>query len=233
MIKPQCRPSHPAAAARHDVVAEHRGGSRRSPEAKSGKAFSLLELLAVIAIISIMAVLMTMANGSIDSMRVASSAQSVQTAIQLARSEAASRNYPVEVRFCRSNNTAPLQTIQLLSYRPDGRIEPLSRPIKLNESIVVETNSVRSSLFAQTNAANATLGSFAPNSLSAASIPSLGNYEFFSFFIRSDGTTSMPRVVSNFPTITLRENKRLDQPPVNFSTIQVDPVTSNTITFRP
>lgn len=227
------RPSH-SATADCRVVTVNCGGGFCIHKVINNKAFSILELLAVIAIISIMAVLMTLANGSIDSMRVASSAQSVQTAIQLARSEAASRNYPVEVRFCRSNNTAPLQTIQLLSYCPDGRIEPLSRPIKLNESIVVETNSMRSSLFAQTNAANAAVGtSFTPNTLSAASIPPLGNYEFFSFFIRSDGTTSMPRVVANFPTITLRENKRLDQPPVNFSTIQVDPVTSNTITFRP
>ena len=188
----------------------------------------------VIAILSLLIALAAMAAGNIQSMRLASSAQSVQRTIQLAQSEAVSRNLPVEVRFCRGAADEPLQTLQLLAYGTDGRIDPLGRPVKLHESVLIEINATRSTLFSSPNAASGSAGSsFAPNALPQNSIPSLGDYEVFSFFVRPDGTTSLPWANSNFPFITLRENKNLEQAPTNFVAIQIDPVTSKATIFQP
>jgi len=171
-----------------------------------------------------------------DSTRLSAAGGVIHRLLLLARSEALSRNIPVEVRFCRAGSGEPVRVVDLQAYYTDGRVEPLVRPVSLPGNLVIDPDPLRSTLFGLANAAaSAGSSAFVVNPLPQATIPDLGSgYEVFTLFIRPDGSTTLPQATSGCPFLTVRA----DQPgatglPADFVTIQMDPVTAEPSVFRP
>ncbi len=198
-------------------------------------AFSLLELLAVIAVIAIMTWLGAGALGGLNrSYSITQSAEDLRGLLLIARQEALTRNSPVEIRFCRPSASDPVGFVQSILHKADGSLLPLARPLKLPDTVLIDLSSsnLRSTLFNQTNAVSNTTG-FAPNT-SGLSLPGLGTtYEVFSFFLRPNGSTSLPWNAGSLPCITIRDALIASNPPTNYATLLLDPANAKTFIIRP
>lgn len=211
------------------------------------RAFSVVEILAVVAIMAILMALATPAFLSVTkSFTLTMAGQDIRNAIALARQEATSKNRPVEVRFCRpgSDQFSPVRYLQLVAHETNGTLRILSRPIKLPEGVYVDTESKfdpvhpLSPLFLHPNSAQgASSAGFSDNQNSLLTLPDVGStYQVFSFFILSDGTSTLPWNASSYPSVTLR-NDAFDpgnpSVPRNYATVQIDPVNCRTTLLRP
>lgn len=198
-------------------------------------AFSLLELLCVIAVIAIMTGLGARALGGLNrSYTITQSAEDLRGLLLIARQEALTRNSPVEIRFCRPSASDPVGFVQSILHKADGTLLPLARPLKLPDTVLIDLSSsnLRSTLFNQTNAVSNTTG-FAPNT-SGLSLPGLGTtYEVFSFFLRPNGSTSLPLNAGSLPCITIRDALIASNPPTNYATLLLDPANAKTFIVRP
>jgi len=207
------------------------------------RGFSLVELLCVVAIIALLAGLSAGAFGGFArSFAITQSADDLKNLILLARQDAITRNSPVEVRFCRKTASDPVLYVQSILRPPDGSLRALSRPLKVNEKVVVDMDTTRSTLFAQTNAVSGSTG-FAANT-STISLPDFAGtaYQVFSISFRSDGTTSLPWNLGTnslpgkqpaFPSVTLRDSRTTNNPPANFATLLLDPASGKPTVIRP
>lgn len=208
------------------------------------RGFSLLEVIAVVAIMGVLMALTTTSFLDVTkSFKIAMAGQDVRNAIALARQEATSRNRPVEVRFCRHKDSAPVRFVQLVGYETDGTLRILSRPTKLPEGACIDTDNTfsngnkLSSLFTSKNAAQgASSSAFISNANPLILLPEFGSsYQLFSFFILPDGTSSLPwstNQANALPSVTIRGDQNTGIPK-NYATVQIDPANSRATLIRP
>lgn len=225
-------------------------------------AFSLIELVVVIAIIAIIAgFIVPAATGVLRGSAITQASQILTDQISLARQLALSRNRAVEVRFYAygdaespgedwtvqpsTTNPVPLlnpkaqfRAIQLFEILESGvavRIDS-SKLERLPVSVVIEPNVTFSSLI-KTPA-------ITPNTTSDPDLPrKVGkNYVYTSFRFLQDGSTNLSPTQAGGWFVTIRnltdipvanELKNAKGVPINFFTLQIDPVSGAIKGFRP
>ena len=226
----------------------------------SRRAFSLIELVVVIAIIAIVAAFAVPAVGDImKGSKLTQASQMLVDQFTLARQSALSRNRSIEVRFYRFGDpevpgedmTKPLtgqfRAIQAFEIIESGAALPISRVEMLPVGIIMAANTTSptetlSTLLdaqPQTQAVNDPTAPPLPRGIKL-------NYEWVSFRYLSDGSTNLTPASSWYVTLHGLTDKPTSAgsssggtsgggvtPPANFFTLQIDPVSGATKTFRP
>lgn len=212
---------------------------RNSYHYKPMRGFSLLELLVVIAILAIVAAFATPAMQSIArGTQIERSGEIVRSQLALARQSAMARNLPVEVRLYRfkgvEDETEEYRAIQLFEVLPDAKRKPLGKVIRLPQRMIISDSATLSTLVNRL-ASDATGDYGLPNPVPP--IPTLGTYSGVSFRFRPDGSTDLPGPGGGDPSFHLTlhaDNERIENSkPVNFFTLQIDPLNGSLRSFRP
>ncbi len=218
----------------------------------SRRAFSLIELVVVIAIIAIVAAFAVPAVGDImKGSKLTQASQMLVDQFTLARQSALSRNRSIEVRIYRFGDpevpgedmTKPLtgqfRAIQAFEIIESGAALPISRIEMLPVGIIMSSNT------AAPDETFSTLIDAQPlfNAQDDPTAPPLPRgvkkaYEWVSFRFLSDGSTNLTPTSNWYVTLhglTARPEEKNGNrvPPPNFFTLQVDPVSGSTKTFRP
>ena len=191
-------------------------------------AFTLLELLAVLAIISILAVLAMSAVQPIsESYGITTGANAIRDALGGAKQVAMSDNLPVQVRFCRSTLASPSIYAWLLvcEVQPDGSLKNVDRPLHLPTAMCVATNSTLSSVMANTEIAAV------PSDPAITTIGQQYSYRKFTFY--PSGATDLAPTSIWYITVVPQRSNAATALPLNYATIQIDPVNGLTTLYRP
>lgn len=204
--------------------------------------FSMIELLAVMAVMGLLA---TFVAPSIQSMvcgtQLTQGAQILTDNLALARQAALARNHTVEVRLFQYGDpgvpgekaddpdSGKYRALQIIDVSA-GDV-PLTKVIRLPDSIEIDASSTYSSLISSASA-----GDSAPRMSTGAAettaIPRAGtNYNFIAFKFKPGGSTNLAAASSWF--LTLRNIQNEDGPLENFVTIQIDPINGHVRSFRP
>ena len=166
----------------------------------SRRGFSLIEILIVITVMAVLlALVSSVSTSSLRSARVSEAARGLADEFAHASMEAVRTNRPVHFRLYRFTDadlghTVPtVRAYQLLvldtatqSYRPIG---PLHR---LGESIQVHDHPEGSTLLGLTEKTPDFNGAD-PSSLTDPELSGLGDYTYYSFEFRPDGSTNLPK----------------------------------------
>lgn len=203
-----------------------------APKRQNGQAsrpgFTLIELLLVVSIVIILAGLMAPAFRSMmTGTNLSRAGQLVGDHLSLARQEAITRNQQVEVRFFYfTNGVWPgWQALQVFRMeqtpRGESRLIPASKFTLLPEGVLISSNERVSPLFKACTTGQANVARFG-----STPIP------YASFRFRANGATdSAITDANNF--ITLKNAQDPGEPPPNYYTIQINPVTGKVTVFRP
>ncbi len=208
-------------------------------------AFSLVELLVVIAIIAIIARFAVPAvSGILRGSSMTQASQMLTDQFSLGRQLALSKNRAVEVRIYKyadpevpgevlaTESTWQLRAFQLFEVLESGIVVPLDKVQRFPSGIVVNGTSAFSSLIAgtgQTLKAPGTADLELPRGVGK-------NYKYVSFRFLQDGSTTLSPTQAGgwFVTIHNISDKPVgNAPPANFFTLQIDPVSGSTKSFRP
>ena len=209
-------------------------------------AFSLIELVVVIAIIAIIATFtVPAATGILRGSAITQASQTLTDQISLARQLALSRNRAIEVRFYQyadpeapgetlgSPSTGQWRGMQLFVIVESGVAIPVDKPQRLPISVVIEPNVVFSSLIPASPKSPATTDPELPRGVAK-------NYKYASFRFQQDGSTNLSATSTWFVTIrNLTDTpsgttmKKANNDPINFFTLQIDPVSGAIKGFRP
>lgn len=210
------------------------------------RGFSLIELVVVVAIIGIIAVFAVPAAGTIIRGSQLTQASQVMTdQISLARQFALTKNRAVEVRFYRfadieapgedldKPETGKFRALQLFEISENGTPSPLGKIHRF--PVAVMMNSDLLSTLVDENGT----GDQAPRKPNDSD-PELPRgvkrkYEFSSFRFRPDGSTNLLPNKTWYVTVhqvtdVVRDKKT---PPPNFFTLQIDPVSGTSKSYRP
>jgi len=193
---------------------------------RKGKGFTLLELLVVM---SVMVILMTLSLPSITSIMTGSklerAGQMVADAMTLARQEAISKNREVQVVFCE----LPMETggkgwIGLQVWRvDDSPTGPVTRQVsrlwRLPEPMVISIKGGLSPLLTASTLSGTT--TIAGNTGVA--------YKAFRF--RANGSLDSDIGTNNY--VTVQDGLLQGDPPPNYFTVQVNPITGKISIIRP
>jgi uncharacterized protein (TIGR02596 family) len=206
---------------------------------KSGPAgFSLVELLVVLAVIAILAYFAAPLSSLLqEANSLAFAGQLVGDELAVARQYAASSNQTVYVRFIKPSTSTGITGYGYMQlWRADpansGNYLPVDRIIKLPTGIEISSKSQLSPL---ASSANLTTGTMPAGS-------SVAGNTFYSLTIRPDGnvleanastTTAAGNLPNYFFTILPTRYDSNIVLPQNYLTIQVNPDTANTQTYRP
>jgi uncharacterized protein (TIGR02596 family) len=189
--------------------------------------FTLIELLVVIAIISLLAALVVPAVTKImGGSQLNQATDMVVGELKYARQVALSENRPVEARFYKFIDPSvpsagnATRAIQLWQYNPDGTQTAVDRVQKFPGPIIVSANTNMTSLGADQ----------APTSSEeVASLPAAFTYKSFQFL--PDGSTTL--TATNQWYLTVQNANDPGNPPPNFATVQIEPVTGGIELYRP
>lgn len=209
------------------------------------RAFSLLELIAVILIIGIVAAFVTPAASTIlRGSQLTQATQILTDQITLARQLALTKNCTVEVRFIRytdpevPNDVGPdgqpgaYRAIQVFEMLDNGVGVPMDKPQLLPQSVVMSSGPLSTLLNANPNS---------PAGPDTNKDPKLPrgvdyNYTFVSFRYYPDGSTNLSATSGTIWYVTLHnmnDQPAGTQPPANFFTLQIDPISGTTKSYRP
>jgi uncharacterized protein (TIGR02596 family) len=214
------------------------------------QAFSLIELVIVISVIVIIAAFTIPAmNTILKGSQMSQGAGILVGQLNIARQQALSRNRQIEVRFYRyadpevpgEDVTKPesgrYRAMQLFQIMPNGIALPIDKVQTLPGSVVFSQSTTEglSSLLDEPTASKPKKPGIddraAPRLPRGVDL----NYEYLSFKFMQDGGTDRTPTKTWFVTI-IGLNDRLEsatKPPPNFFTVQVDPVSGVTKTYRP
>ena len=222
------------------------------------RGFSLIELLVVVAIIGIVVRLAVPAVGSLLRGSALTQAATLLTdQVSLARQHALSRNRVIEVRFYRfwdpeqvgenatdDPSSAPFRALQYMEIGEQGIPIPVGKVARFPDSMMMNPSETFSTILgtsADTRMVNkASLGSNDPELPRGVN----KNYGYIAFRFQPDGSTSLSPTGSAGPSaggrwfITVHAISDLakttaGQPPPNFITWMIDPVSGSSKTFRP
>ncbi|MCE9608934.1 MAG: Verru_Chthon cassette protein D [Chthoniobacter sp.] len=209
-------------------------------------AFSLLELLVVILIIAIIARFTVPAvTGIIRGSAITQSSQMLTDQFSLARQQALSRNRAIEVRIYQyadpevpgeavaTATTWQYRAFQMFEVVESGVAVPLAKMERLAGSVIINPSVTFSTIIAGTGQT-----AKVPVATKDPSLPrGVGNnYKYVSFRFLPDGSTSLSPTYSAgwFLTIHNASDKAAGSvPPANFFTLQLDPVSGSSKSFRP
>ena len=218
---------------------------------KNRRAFSLIELIAVIAIIILIAGFTVPAATSIfRGSALSQASNAIVGQINLARQNALTKNRPIEVRFYRfadpetpgedvgNPSSGKFRGLQIFEVLDNGVAVPLDKPQMLPNTVIfayAEDTVGLSSIIDKPSA-----GAPKRPGIDDRAAPRLprgieNKYEFVSFRFLQDGSTDLTPTEAWYVTlIGLTDKlKEANEPPPNFFTVQVDPVSGSTRTFRP
>ena len=216
-------------------------------------AFSLVELLVVCSIIAVIVGLtIPAANTLIRGSAMTQGASMVNDQISLARGLALSRNRPVEVRFYKfadpetpgedkkNEETWKFRALQTLEILENGAAIPMGKVQYLPNNVVMNDGALSTLLDDRVRGELKKPGGPDPE------LPRdvKKDYKFYSFRFLQDGSTDLPLKTSGSSTnerrwyLTLQAltdniSKESKTPPPNFFTLQIDPITGATKSYRP
>lgn len=200
---------------------------------RKARGFSLIELLMVVGLIALMVGLAVPAvNATLRASHLGGSGEGLVGQFNLARQTALSRSLPVEMRLYKlppqgmAASGAPVSYRAVQCFLLEGtNLVPITRVQNFAQSVSCSSNILESSLLD-----DAVLPEKSPTA--GEEIPGYGmNYRYRSFFFKPSGATSLPNDDA-FVTLVLEHDKSLSDG-ANYFTIQVDPLSGRTRTFRP
>lgn len=225
-------------------------------------AFSLVELLVVVAVIAvIVAFAIPAANSMLRGSQLTQGSQSLGDQIGLARQSAISRNHPVEVRFYRyadldtpgeqigEKETWKFRAFQLFEILENSAALPIG-PMQRLPAMVVADNDKYSTLLRDSLRGpyrDASADKSAPEIPVRYGDQIVGrNYEYVAFRYLPDGSTDLPPTTSRtdqneevssgdswYITLLGLNDQARDINTINFYTLQIDPVSGSTKSYRP
>ena len=191
------------------------------------RGFSLLELLFAMAL---MAILLALAFGSYNSFAQATAlttgADLIDDALNEGRQSAMTQSCTVEVRIyalpSQPETPSAYNALQLHWLKPDGTTPPVSSPVFLPVSIVIDATSAHSSL----------IGANPETTTPDATDPRL-NSETRVFHFLPDGSTDLNPATKWFLTVRAATQSNPAHFPSNWACVQVDPITGRLQIYRP
>lgn len=177
--------------------------------------FTLVELLAALAIMGVVALeAVPMVQSILDAQNLQAGSQVVRNELELARQNAVTKNRPVECRLYALNNG-----YYALGAVYDGTETPVTKIVPLPSNVIITNNEAFSTLQQATGTSSST--------------DSRGR-KYLAFRFRADGSTPLDPASTYTMTLFVAKNgEPTTQLPVNFVTLQMDPVTGKTKAFQP
>lgn len=190
------------------------------------RAFSIVELLAVMVILILLAsITLPAVNSMMGATNLSRSGEALSDNLARARQEAVSRSREVEVQFYNIQSSSQgwraMQMFRVEQTAAGRTLIPLSRVIPLNDGVMISSNASLSPLL---TADSAIQGS--------TNIPGYGPATYAGFRYRPNGTVS-GTVTGTNNFLTLQNTRATGNPPANYYTVQVNPMTGKVIVFRP
>lgn len=197
--------------------------SRRS------QAFTLVEMILVVALAAlIIAIAVPGFTGVVGSMEINTAVDQITGELRKARQMAMTQNRAVEVRFYQftddmmMDGEPSIRMYQSWRQEDDGILRPMANLQRLPKAIVISPDTTLTRLGT-------------PITLSAAdrelapSLPSDGTYLPVRF--QPDGSTTFTR--GELWHLTIKEAARSENPPTNFATFVIEPLTGAVKLYRP
>jgi uncharacterized protein (TIGR02596 family) len=186
------------------------------------RGFTLLELLVVIAIISVLGVTGFLAVSSlIRSSNLTLAGQLLGDQFALARQEATTRNTKVTVRIynLKEGGADQWRGVRILQTS-ETKDTPLGNLQVLPTGVVICTEDALSPLFFGASAVG-----------SSESVQGMENVEYREFSFTPNGRPRLHPATDNY--VTLKTGTDKENPPANYYTIQVNPLTGRALVYRP
>lgn len=191
----------------------------------SSDAFSLVEMLVVIALIIILMVFVAPAlNSIVGGTNLNRAGQLIGDQLSFAKQEAVTKNREMQVLFFHLTNGATagwrgIRVFRIEQTTNGSTMIPATRLSVMPEGILINTN------LSPLLEADPTLGG-------TTNLPGYGNVPFAGIRYRANGLPgSTVGDANNF--VTLNSANVTNNPPKNYYTIQINPITGKVIVFRP
>jgi uncharacterized protein (TIGR02596 family) len=212
----------------------------RGVASQQRSAFTLIEMLLVVAVIGILVAIATPTLfRTLQGNRLTTAGERLLNQIALVQQMAATLNRPMEIRFYQYEKESELigglqfhayQLFELSNASTEIRAgsggqpvteTPSSELVDLGESIVIASRS--------------SLTPFAAGPLLDDGRKYVQEYSAKYFAVRfyPNGTTNLPKNISNSYLTLISDSDMEKDPPANFYTIQVDPYTGKARPYRP
>ncbi len=225
------------------------------------RAFSLVELLVVVAVIAIVAgfavpAVTTMVRGS----QLSQSSQLLSDQVALCRQLALSRNRPMQIRFYKFADTetpgevadtpdsGAFRAFQIFEVFENGAAVPVNKIQRLPNNVII--NEGKFSTIIQKECQRPRIGKGQTSDLkdSDPEMPDTSvkkNYYYMAVLFKPDGSTDLPTLGTpvGSPTVgdrwyitlhgTNEKGNGAADIPKNYFTMQIDPVTGTTRSYRP
>jgi len=199
------------------------------PPTRTSKAFTLVEMIMVVALAAlIIAMAVPGFTGVVNSMEINTAVDQITGELRKARQMAMTQNRAVEIRFFQFTDDTMIDgepTIRMYqSWRQegDGMLRPMANLQRLPRAIVVSADPTLTKLGAPITLSEA-------DREVAPSLPSEGTYLPVRF--QPDGSTAFTR--GEVWHLTIKEAARTENPPTNFTTFVIEPLTGAVKLYRP